>query len=201
MTPPTTGPETTLASSATPPPETPPSAGAPETYADFKLPDGFAFEGKTLDDARALFKELNLPQEAAQKLVDFQAARDAAGRDANMRAINEMRAGWRDAVKADPDLGPNLDKVLVNIGRAYTRMDPAVVNDFKAAMDLTGAGDNPAILKGFNAFATLINEGTHVAGGGPSPAGQTPPKSPARPTAAQAMYPNHPFAATPTTTQ
>src|SRR5262245_3138783 len=50
--------------------ETPPE-GAPEKYEAFKLPEGYEFDKDSLTSAQALFKELNLPQASAQKLVDM----------------------------------------------------------------------------------------------------------------------------------
>ncbi|HET9131900.1 MAG TPA: hypothetical protein VFO86_13180, partial [Terriglobia bacterium] len=52
--------------------------GAPEKYADFTLPEGFKFDDKTLEAATAVFKDLNLSQEGAQKLVDLYAANNVA---------------------------------------------------------------------------------------------------------------------------
>src|SRR5712671_1685898 len=51
-------------------PKDPPAVGAPDKYADFKVPDGFKFDEKALTEATAAFKELGLSQEKAQKLVD-----------------------------------------------------------------------------------------------------------------------------------
>src|SRR6266850_2111484 len=47
-----------------------PAEGAPEKYADFKVPDGFKFDPTALTEAQATFKELNLTKDQAQKLVD-----------------------------------------------------------------------------------------------------------------------------------
>src|SRR5215471_1468131 len=46
-------------------------AGAPETYSAWTLPQGYELDSGVSDAAGKIFKELNLPQEAAQKLVDF----------------------------------------------------------------------------------------------------------------------------------
>src|SRR5215831_1270002 len=37
--------------------------GAPETYADFKAPDGYEFNKERMGEASALFKEANLSQD------------------------------------------------------------------------------------------------------------------------------------------
>src|SRR6266403_1426137 len=66
-------PTTTTPTDPTPPETTPaePTPGAPEAYTDFTLPEGVKLEGETLKSAQELFKDLNLPQDGAQRLVDF----------------------------------------------------------------------------------------------------------------------------------
>ena len=45
---------------------------APEKYEDFKLPEGMEVNTDLLDKATPVFKELNLTQDQAQKMVDLQ---------------------------------------------------------------------------------------------------------------------------------
>ena len=47
-------------------------AGAPEKYEDFKVPEGFTIDDTAINEFGALAKELNLTQDKAQKLVDYQ---------------------------------------------------------------------------------------------------------------------------------
>jgi hypothetical protein len=168
-------------------------AGAPEKYTDFKLPEGIKLEGDQLTAATTLFKESGLSQDAAQKMVDFHVAQLKATAEAPLAAYQAQREAWQTAAKADPEIGPKLAAVKETLGRAYDSLgDPALVAEFKAAMDLTGVGDNPAFIKAFYRFAQRVTEGKHVAGGGPSPHGQRAPGASAVPTPAQALYPNLP---------
>lgn len=151
---------------------------------------------KTLGEATTLFKELNLPQEGAQKLVDFhtKALSDAA--QAPLDAFGNMVKEWGEKSAADPDIGPRMAQVKQNLGKAYDALvevagdkGPAMretIAEFKSVMDLTGAGNHPAFIKVLNALANTIVEGKHVKGSGPSEFGQG--QTGARPTAAQAMY-------------
>ena len=78
-------------------------AGAPESYSDFTLPDGFTWDDARKGEATTLFKELNLPQESAQKLVDAycKAMKDqAAAQEAELMAY---RKKGRAEVMARPD--------------------------------------------------------------------------------------------------
>lgn len=165
--------------------ETPP---VPETYADFKAPEGFTLSPDLVAEVSPVFKDLGLNQDQAQKLVDWYAKAQLD----QAKVMTDMRADWVSKVKADTEIGGKLDQVKVDIGRMFSHLEPALVSDFKSALDLTGAGDHPAVVKALYKLSQHINEGTHVTGGGPSPEGQTlNGKAPQR-TLAQAMYPNLP---------
>jgi hypothetical protein len=103
----------------------------------------------------------------------------------------ETQEQWVKEVKADPELGPRLNEVKTTISRAIDGLNnPKLARDFREAMDFTGAGNNPAFIRAFYKLAQMVTEGGHVAGGGPSAAGQK--RAGEMPSAAQAMYPNLP---------
>jgi hypothetical protein len=170
----------------------------PEKY-EFKAPDGIVIDPKLVEDITPIFKEAGINAETAQKLFDFhtKALQDAAKAPTN--AVETMRADWRAKVTADPELAKavngdktGLDAVKLDIGRALTHLPPTEAAEFKAAMDLTGAGDHPAFVKAFWKLSQLVTEGKHVNGANPSPAGQTAPGAASRPTAAKSLFPNLP---------
>ncbi len=178
----------------TPPePKPEPAPGAPETYTDFTLPEGVKLEGETLKSAQELFKALNLPQDGAQKLVDFHLGQIRAATEASSKAYEDMRADWQAKSKADSEIGPHMAKIKENVGRLYDAIgDAKLVGEFKQIMDLTGAGDNPAFIKVLNKLSSFVTEGHHVTGAQPSKFGQTPPGTGERPSTAHALYPNNP---------
>lgn len=176
--------------------EAPKPEGAPEKYADFKLPEGIELKDEQLEAATKLFKDLNLPQAAAQSLVDYHTAQLKAAATAGTETMNTMRSDWQAAVKSDPEIGSRLPAVKAEVSRALDSLNnPTLVTEFKAAMDLTGVGDNPAFIKAFYKMAQMVNEGRPVKGGGPSIHGQSPAGNAPKPTAAQSLYPNLPSAA------
>src|SRR6266403_5959726 len=188
---------TTTTSTETPPPEPPvepkpeSTPGAPEAYTDFTLPEGVKLEGETLKSAQELFKSLNLPQDGAQRLVDFHLGQIKAATEASSKAYEDMRAGWQTAAKADAEIGPHMAKIKENVGRLYDAIgDAKLVGEFKSIMDLTGAGDNPAFIKVLNKLSSFVTEGRHVIGAQPSKFGQQAPGTNERPSAAAALYPN-----------
>lgn len=175
-----------------------PATGAPETYKDFTAPEGYTLDKAAVDAFTPIAKELGLSQEAAQKLVAFHANQMVAAAKAPAAAYEATRTDWQAKVRADPDLAKavngdkvGLDAVKLDIGRALTAIgDPVLASEFKAAMDLTGAGDHPAFVKTLWKLAQFATEGKHVTGTNPSPHGQQAPGTSAKPTPAAAMYPN-----------
>lgn len=185
----------TLASKATEKAEAP--AGAPEKYSDFKAPEGYEVDAEAIAKATPIFKELGLSQDQAQKLVDLYADASLKASQAPYEMYETMRNDWRDKVIKDPAIGDGTGlkpEVKATLGRAIDSLPADVARDFRAAMDLTGAGDNPAFIKAFYNLAQRMGEGTTVRGSNPSEFGQRAPGSkPA--SAAAALYPNLPSSA------
>ena len=170
----------------------PEPAGAPESYTDFSVPEGHTLDAAAVGAATPIFRELGLSQDQAQRLVNFYSEQIGKINSENEGFMETMRTQWREELKADKEIGGKLDQVKVEIGRALDRLPPAVRDNFKAAMDMTGAGDHPAVIKAIHSFASLIGEGTHVTGNAPSEHGQSKTGVSNRPSAAQSMYPNLP---------
>lgn len=199
----TTAPEgstTTTTPTETPPksPEAKPEVKAPEAYEPFKLPEGIELKGEELTKAQTLFKELNLDQAAAQRLVDFHAAQMKAIAEAPDTGFDALTTEWKTKAEADPEIG-SFDgaKALAlktTIAKGLDALgDPALATDFKAVMNLTGAGNNPAFIKTLAKFAERFVEGrpTNTNNAKPSANGQAAPDA-APKSIASAMYPNLP---------
>lgn len=166
--------------------------GAPEAYADFTVPEGFELDKEVGDEARAIFKGYNLTQEQAQGLVDFYVKHTKEALEAPFNAYMDKRQEWRDTINADPEIGGSkLNDVKVSIGRLIDSFgNSKVAEAFREAMDYTGAGDNPAVVRGLFELSKRLTEGHAVRGNGPSTEGQRIGQ--AAPSAAQAMYPHLP---------
>jgi hypothetical protein len=164
--------------------------GVPDTYT-FTAPDGRTLDAGAIEAATPIFKELGLNQAQADKLVEFYNKQTGDIAQKNLDAVNTMREGWRTAVNADPEIGGKLDAVKADIGKALSQLPPALSQEFRDAMDLTGAGDHPAFIKAFHKFAQMVNEGKAVTAAAPSPHGQKAPGAAPR-SLASTMYPNLP---------
>lgn len=166
------------------------ASGAPEKYEDFKLPDGLKLEPTALAEATKVFKDLNLSQAGAQSLVDFHAAQLKAAVDGPFKAVVDLKSTWenelRDTYGKDIEAGGKLN---VQIGRFIDSMPAKIGTEFRAAMDATLAGSNPAFVAAMKWVSDQLAEGSSVVGKGPSPLGQKDPKAPP-PSVAQAMYPH-----------
>jgi hypothetical protein len=173
------------------PPSTSETPAVPESYS-FTAPEGTTLDPAVLESATPIFKELGLSQDAAQKLVDFYSSQTSKINADLVKSVETMRASWREAVMKDPDLGTKLDSVKTELGRAKDRLPPEVRTAFDTALNETGMGDHPAIVKALYEFSKLVNEGTHVTGGNPSPLGQNSKGQQQRPSIAGALYPNLP---------
>jgi antitoxin component of RelBE/YafQ-DinJ toxin-antitoxin module len=175
------------------------SEGAPKEYNDYTVPEGFKLDPDIKSEADKIFKSMNLSQDQAQELVNFYAAKTKEAFNAPFEAYQDTRKEWRQQAESDPDLRGKLGpggEVLTTVAKALDGLgDPKLASDFREAMDLTGAGDNPAFIKAFYRMAQRLTEGSHVVGRGPSEHGQQRPGSAAARSPAQDLWPNLPSSA------
>lgn len=149
--------------------------GAPESYADFTLPEGVELESETLDGVKALAKELNLPQDKAQKVADL----TAAAWQRKQEAFTKAKEQWANDTKADKEIGGQA--LGENLGVAKKALDAFGSDELKAVLNGSGLGNHPAVIKAFVKIGKAISEDKFVTG-------KAPDNAPADP--AKRMYPN-----------
>jgi hypothetical protein len=147
-------------------------AAAP-AYNDFKLPEGITVDGEALKSASALFADSGLSQEQAQKFIDLAASREKAHAEASVRAFADLQTRWVSEIKADPEIGG--DKLGASIASAARAIDRLAIPGLREALDLTGAGNNPAIVKAFARIGQMISEDRFQPGNGAPPAATKSP--------------------------
>lgn len=123
--------------------------GAPEEYADFTLPEAFKVDDTALGEFKALAKELNLPQEAAQKLVDMQAKLQSGNAEAFTQSlqahVDKTAQDWAKTAKADPEIGgADFDK---NVAVAKTALDTFGTPELKALLKESRIGNHPEVIR------------------------------------------------------
>src|SRR5258707_6229198 len=163
------------------------TTGAPEKYADFKLPDGYQFDKASLDQATTLFKENGLSQDQAQKLVDFYAANSLQAAEAPYKEWSNLQKQWTDQIgERFPGEKSNQVKSMIS-SVIDTTLPPSLAMGLRKALDITGAGSHPDVVEALSILLKPLSEGTPVRGGSPSPAGQRPPDQ-GPPSVADAIY-------------
>lgn len=152
--------------------------------AKFTIPEGFTRDEDAIKSlVETLSDEKLAPQDRAQRLMDIHADVVKKVGEANTKAWTDLNEGWIKEAKADPEIGgAKLEATKTTIAKAIDSLGPDSAKAFRQALDMTGAGNNPAIIRGLNKWASQIVEGSHVTG--------TPPSGP-KDTAAM-FFPNSP---------
>ncbi|MFZ0945694.1 MAG: hypothetical protein WB930_00035 [Syntrophobacteraceae bacterium] len=151
----------------------PPVTKAPAEYAEFTIPEGITLDEQTATEFKGLAKELDLTQEQAQKLLDFGGGKLRAQIEAPYKLWAETQAKWQAEVKADPEIGgTKFEQSIKDAAQVFVPGDsnPFVKNEAEAkalrdALNMTGAGNNPAMVKFFVKIGALLKEPGSLSGG------------------------------------
>jgi len=166
-----------------------PAEGAPEKYADFKVPEGFKFDEKALSEATAAFKELGLTQEAAQKLINTYAKNTQQAVEAPYKQWADLQKEWLGDIH--DRFGSKAETVRTDISKAIdSALPPSLARAFRGALDLTGAGTNPDVVEALSIMFKPFVEGPSIRPGGISPEANKAPNTPQAPSIAEALYPH-----------
>jgi hypothetical protein len=126
------------------------------------LPEGME-KNEVYDEFTNFAKEAGFKHGDAQKLLDLSAKAMKANADAIYGAWHKQQTDWLAAIKADPELGPNLEGLRQTFARVADNRelsDP----EFRQALDFTGAGTHPAVVRTLTRWAKALSEGGLVAG-------------------------------------
>lgn len=162
------------------PPKDPPAAFAADKLT---LPEGMKADDPMLTDFGNILGNDKLdPQARGQALLDLHAEALKQAREAGTEAWNNLQKDWQTKAMADPDVGgAKFPATKATVAKAIDTLPADLAADFRQALNVTGAGNHPAIIKALHSWATKLTEGGHVTG---APAGAKTP------TIAEAFYPN-----------
>lgn len=146
-------------------------AGVPEKY-DLKMPDGIALDPERMAKYEPLFREANLSNEAAQKLVDQFANDTKAEVDASNAALVKQHDAWVESCKGDTEFGGQ--KFDESIKHAQSFIAKYGTPELKQFLNTTGAGSHPELVRAFVRAGKAMAEDVIVQGKSEAPA-----KSPA----------------------
>ena len=161
-----------------PPPADPPAAdpgkadpaaatGAPESYADFKVPEGLTYDAASAGDFLTVAKELNLTQDQAQKLVDLYGNRMLTMQNAPKA---QSEAWYKESTKLYKT--EELDLANKTLSRFADK-------EFIELLANTGLSNHPKMIGLFKSIGEQISEGKFI--------DATPPGSSGKP-----LYGNSP---------
>lgn len=162
--------------------------GAPDKYADFALPENMEINAGALEEFQGMAKEANLPQEVAQKFVTTGAklVQDTVDNvyTAQVEAYAKKVEGWHATRAKDSEIGGTEEAQTAVLSGSYKAVMALGGDSLMAALDETGAGNHPEVIRAFYRIRDLVGEDGKLINGN---IGGGEPK-----TAAQSIYPDLP---------
>lgn len=144
---------------------------APESYADFTLPEGMSLDRAQIEPHLKVFKEIGLSQEQAQKVIDAEVARVQAAQAREQAAVTQQIDAWVQSAKSDPEIGG--DKYDQSVATARIALgkfgSPALVQ----LLEATGLNKHPEMVRAFNKIGAVLREDSPDGGGAPVQAQKT----------------------------
>lgn len=139
--------------------------GAPEAY-EFVMPEGFELNKEVAGEFEAYARELNLPQDKAQAVVDMGVKLMQSAQTKQAEAFAQTQQQWRNEVVNDKEIGGQA--LAENLGYAAKVLD-TFAPDLRAVLDETGLGNHPAFVKAFVKIGKAISEDRLVGGAQQTP--------------------------------
>lgn len=138
--------------------------GAPEKYEDFTVPEGITVDEKQASEFGDLARELNLTQEQAQKLVDFEVNRIKGKAEADAETWATMRSDWLEEAKADKAIGgANFEE---NVEKGKAALKQFGTPELTEVLETFGIGNHVEVIRFAARVADEIGEDLIVPGGG-----------------------------------
>ena len=135
--------------------------GAPEKY-EFTPAEGTQFDEQVIGAFSEIAKELNLTQEAAQKVLDKMAPAIQARQSEQIAAV---QSAWANQAKSDKEFGG--DKLNENLAVAKKALETFGSPELSALLNESGMGNHPEIIRAFYRAGKAISEDRFVGGGAP----------------------------------
>ena len=153
-------------------------AAAPEKY-DFVMPDGFELNQEVAGEFEAYARELNLPQDKAQAVVDMGVKLMQSAQSKQAEMYQQTQEQWRNEVVNDKEIGGQA--LAENLSYAAKVLD-TFAPDLRGVLDETGLGNHPAFVKAFVKIGKAISEDRLVGGAQQTPGAVSDPAAKLFPT-------------------
>jgi len=132
--------------------------GAPEQYT-FEPVEGVEVAESVSTSFAAVAKELNLSQDAAQKVLNQMAPAIQAHQTARLEAI---RTEWASTATKDTEFGG--EKLQENLSVAKKALDTFGTPELRSLLNESGLGNHPEIIRAFYRAGKAISEDGFVSG-------------------------------------
>ena len=133
-------------------------ANAPEVY-EFKAPEGKDFDPEVIKSFSEIAKELDLPQDAAQKMLDKVAPKIM---ERQMQALETARNEWAESARTDKEFGG--DKLNDNLVVAKKALDSFGTPELRKLLNESGLGNHPEMIRLMYRAGKAISEDRFVGG-------------------------------------
>ena len=154
------------------PTEAPAPGAEAEVVYEFNLPEGVQFADGEVDAFKTVAKDLKLPKEGAQRILDIATAREQARAEAFQTTVR----GWAETTKADKELGKD-----ENIAIAKKTVETFGTPELKEVLNSSGLGNHPEMIRLMARIGNAMTEDSVVKG--------DTGEGTAKPTLANRLYP------------
>lgn len=146
---------------------------------EIKFADGTAVQPEMGQAFADVVNEFGIPRNAVAKLLDLQQKTMLANSEAGSRDWAKTQEEWTAEVMKDAEIGgSNWPKVQTQIGGLIDKYGSP---ELRQAFDLTGAGNNPHIVRFMSKVASVLSESGFISSNQSGSAEKT---------AAELLYPN-----------
>lgn len=146
--------------------DAPKVVGAPEKYADFKLPDGVKLDATEVTDLQTYAKTHNLTQEQAQALVDrtlkTRGDTEASVIAKQQEAVKQLATDWKTQTQADKEIGG--DNLTATLATAVKARDAFGSPELIRILNDSGMGNHPEVVRFFAKVGKAMSEDKFVQG-------------------------------------
>lgn len=141
-----------------------PEAPAPITLEDLSLPEGVELAEEEAGEFLSLLNEgPEDPKERAQAFLDLHLSLLSKAADAYAGQWETTQADWQRQVRELPEIGGDrLEQTLGQIAKVLDRYGDQEVREI---LNVTGAGNHPAVVRFMHKIAKDLNESPPVRGG------------------------------------
>lgn len=135
---------------------------APEEY-DLKLPEDSQLDPSVTEEIADFAREQGFSNEQAQALLDRESNAVASYIEAQDEQVKEIRESWLGTSEKDKEIGG--DGFKENVELAKRAVDKYGSDEFRQALDETGFGNHPEVLRTFVRIGKAMGEDNIVSPG------------------------------------